>query len=399
MARKVRNSVLESRSNRLKLRIAKKPAFVRIGPGLSLGYRRNQTSGTWVLRVANGRGGARTAAIGFADDHDKADGNQFLDFWQALERAKVAARRQGGAPGAEPLTVRLAGETYLDWLTAKNPRTAADTRGRLNRHFLPKFRDRSVMSLTKTMLDKWLASMVVKSDDPERIRQSKDSANRVLTMVKALLNHAMRDPSNGLTDDSAWRFVKPFHGVSKPRDIRYTDDEVRRLVDSDGDLALANLITGAYLTGARYGELAEARISHFDARTKTLRVNVGKTGTRTIILQTSAADFFNRLATRRSPEDFLFVRNDGSRWKRSDQTRPIKDALKKAGLAPDGSIYALRHTYVSHAIEGGVPLNVIADNCGTSVRMIEKTYAKILAEKRRDFIERGTPSLTGSRLR
>ena len=47
----------------------------------------------------------------------------------------------------------------------------------------------------------------------------------------------------------------------------------------------------------------------------------------------------------------------------------------------------LRHTYVSHAIEGGVPLNVIAENCGTSVRMIEKTYAKILAEKRRDFID------------
>jgi integrase len=92
-------------------------------------------------------------------------------------------------------------------------------------------------------------------------------ANRVLSMVKALLNHAMRDPSNGLTDDSAWRFVKPFHGVSKQRDIRYTDEEVRRLVDSAGDASLANLITGAYLTGARYGELSEARVSHFDTRT------------------------------------------------------------------------------------------------------------------------------------
>jgi integrase len=347
-----------------------------------------------VVRVANGRGGARTAAIGFADDHDGADGNQFLDFWQAQERAKTAARRRGGASGAEPLTVSLAAETYLDWLTAKNPRTAADTRGRLNRHFLPQFGDRSIMSLTKTMLDKWLASMVVKSENPERIRQSKDSANRVLSMVKALLNHAVRDPAHGLTDDSAWRFVKPFHGVSKPRDIRYTDKEVRRLVNGAGDVALANLITGAYLTGARYGELAEARLSHFDTRTKTLRVNVGKTGTRTIILQTSASNFFVRLAKRRSPEDFLFVRSDGSRWKRSDQTRPIKEALKKAGLPPAGNLYALRHTYVSHAIEGGVPLNVIADNCGTSVRMIEKTYAKILAEKRRDFIEQGAPSFT-----
>jgi integrase len=145
----------------------------------------------------------------------------------------------------------------------------------------------------------------------------------------------------------------------------------------------------------RYGELAEARISHFDAHANTLQVNVGKTGNRTIVLQTSAANFFKKISTRRSPDDFFFVQGDGSRWKRSDQTRPIKDALKKAGLPPDGSIYALRHTYVSHAIEGGVPLNVIADNCGTSVRMIEKTYAKILAEKRRDFIERGTPSLSG----
>jgi integrase len=396
MAQKVRNSVLESRSNRLRLHVAKKPTFVRIGPGLSLGYRRNQTSGTWVLRLADGRGGSRTEAIGFADDHDAADGRQFLDFWQAQEGAKAAARRLGGVPGAEPLTVGAATETYLGWLTAKNARTAADTRGRLNRHFLPIFADRLIASLTKTELDRWLASMVAKSDDPDRVRRSKDSANRVLSMVKALLNHALRDPSSGLTDDGGWRFVRPFRGAAKPRDIRYTDEEVRRLVACATDVALANLMTGAYLTGARYGELAEARVSHFDPRARTLRANVGKTGTRTIILQTSAADFFRELATKRAPSEFLFLRSDGSRWKRSDQTKPIKDALQKAGLAPEGSIYALRHTYVSCAIEGGVPLNVIADNCGTSVRMIEKTYAKILAEKRRDFIERGAPAFAKS---
>ena len=78
------------------------------------------------------------------------------------------------------------------------------------------------------MLDNWLASLVVKSDDPEAIRKSKDSANRVLSMVKALLNHAIRDQSHGLKDDSPWRLVKPFNQVSKPRDIRYTDEEVRK---------------------------------------------------------------------------------------------------------------------------------------------------------------------------
>lgn len=394
MARKVRSSALENRTQRLKLPIAKKPIFVRVGPGISLGYRRNQTAGTWVLRVADGSGGARTEAIGRADDHDDADGVEFMDYWQAQERAKAAARRGGAADaGTEPLTVRSTAETYLHWLTAKNARTAADTRGRLEKHFLPRFGSMLVSALTKTMLDGWLASMVAKFGDLERVRRSKDSANRVLSMVKALLNHAIRDPANRLSDDSAWRLVKPFRGASKPRDVRYTDEEVRLLVDCAADKATADLITGAFLTGARYGELAEARVSQFDPRAKTLRVNVGKTGARTIILQSSAFRFVSKLASGRASQDFLFVRSDGSRWKRSDQTRPIKEALRKANLPQDGSLYALRHTYISRAIEGGVPLNIIADNCGTSVRMIEKTYAKVLAEKRRDFIEAGAPSL------
>jgi len=243
------------------------------------------------------------------------------------------------------------------------------------------------------MLDSWLSTMIGKSDNPERIRQSKDSANRVLTMVKALLNHAVKDPVNGLTDDAAWRLVKPFQCVSKPRDTRYTAAEVKRLIASAPDKATSDLIKGAFLTGARYGELADAKVSYFDGRAQTLRVNVGKTGSRTIILQTSAVDFFSNLTKKQNPNDFLFVREDKTRWKRSDQTRPIKEALAKAKLPLDGSIYALRHTYISSAIEGGVPLNIIADNCGTSVRMIEKTYAKILAENRRQFIEKGAPIL------
>ena len=37
-----------------------------------------------------------------------------------------------------------------------------------------------------------------------------------------------------------------------------------------------------------------------------------------------------------------------------------------------------------------VPLIIIGDNCGTSIRMIETTYAKLLVGgKRREFIERG----------
>jgi hypothetical protein len=106
MARKIRNAALENRTQRLKLPVAKKPVFVRIGPGISLGYRRNRTVGTWVLRVANGRGGAYTSAIGSADDHDDADGQRFLNYWQAQDRAKIAARGESGIFGFQSPTVR-----------------------------------------------------------------------------------------------------------------------------------------------------------------------------------------------------------------------------------------------------------------------------------------------------
>lgn len=64
MARKIRGSELENRTRRLKLPVARKPVWQRIAPGISLGYRRNNTAGTWVLRVPNGKGASSPARLG-----------------------------------------------------------------------------------------------------------------------------------------------------------------------------------------------------------------------------------------------------------------------------------------------------------------------------------------------
>jgi integrase len=120
-----------------------------------------------------------------------------------------------------------------------------------------------------------------------------------------------------------------------------------------------------------------------------MAISRGKTGRRRIILQSDAVTFFSRVATDRDAKQTLLKRSDGGRWNRSHQQRRMAATLATSGLNKSGTFYALRHSYISRAIEGGVPLNIIAENCCTSVRMIENTYAKILAEKRRDFIERG----------
>ena len=90
----------ETRTARLRLPISAKPTFVRIGPGLGLGYRRNATAGTWVARIADGKGGYATKAIGAADEFDDADGADLLDYWQAQRKTRDLA---SGKPAEAPI--------------------------------------------------------------------------------------------------------------------------------------------------------------------------------------------------------------------------------------------------------------------------------------------------------
>jgi len=122
MARSIRSSTLETRSARLKLPIAKKPIFLRIAPGVGLGYRRNRTAGTWVARVADGRGANWTKGIGSADDFDEADGAVILDFWQAQEKARIIGRDDPGAGSSKPLTVAQALDAYEAFLSRADAR-------------------------------------------------------------------------------------------------------------------------------------------------------------------------------------------------------------------------------------------------------------------------------------
>ena len=93
MARNVRSAQLETRTARLKLKLRKKPYMVRVAPGVRLGYRRNAVTGTWSVIAADGKSGNWVKKFGLADDHEEANGEQVLTFWQAQEWARKLARR------------------------------------------------------------------------------------------------------------------------------------------------------------------------------------------------------------------------------------------------------------------------------------------------------------------
>ena len=90
MARRPRSSQLETRTNRLKLPVQQKPhCFTAIAPGIALAYRRGKDRNAWVVRVADGKGGNWTKNLpGIPDDHEDANGESVLTFWQAQDAAR-----------------------------------------------------------------------------------------------------------------------------------------------------------------------------------------------------------------------------------------------------------------------------------------------------------------------
>src|SRR5262249_47931735 len=159
--------------------------------GRHLGYYKGARGGTWVARFRPPAGGAyHKTTLGKTDDTEDADGVTVLGFARAQEKAREWFAEQLApviAAADKPYTVEDAIEAYIDVLAARNPRTAYDTESRLNHHLMPPLGSRPVGELDQDTIARWHRSMVRKSDDPEDVRRSKDTANRVLTMFKAAL--------------------------------------------------------------------------------------------------------------------------------------------------------------------------------------------------------------------
>jgi site-specific recombinase XerD len=65
----------------------------------------------------------------------------------------------------------------------------------------------------------------------------------------------------------------------------------------------------------------------------------------------------------------------------------MRDAVQRAKLPKATTIYSLRHTYASQALLNGMNVQLLAENMGTSVAMIERHYGKFLAASRKKLIE------------
>lgn len=401
MARAPREYRFETTDARLRLKPRKEPYWRQIVPGTFLGLAKGSRASSWIVRQRQGSGYA-AQRIGTPDDHASADGAVVLTYAQAVRKAtEVQVEKREPAPRhyADGQTLNQIVEDYIQHRTetpgGRTGRVMSDDNATATRQVWARYSGRLGASLVTALDAKALRTwhtdiaktpptkrgkvLEFNPKDPEQVRARQQTANRVLTVVKAALTHARNSDSLPDTLPDFWRRVLPFHIKDEALPRMMDTAEVTRLLNASPS-DLRDLLMGALMTGARYGELAALLVSAYSSETGTVRISQGKTGkVLTQPLTTEGRRFFDRISAGRPGKDLMFRRLDGQAWTKSMAAKPVKVAAKNAGV-PDVSFKATRATYGKLLLLAtNKDIETVAKALGHSdSRITRKHYAALL---------------------
>lgn len=408
MPRTVEHARLESRSARTRLKRGRQPHWQVLVPGgrWHIGWQcwKGDPAGRWVMRRYIGGDKYRVTSLGLADDDVPADGVRVLSFEQAVSKANALIDTP--ASKVHRLTVRQALAHYVEHKRVLG-QPVGDVLSRGAAHILPPLGDLVVSELTAEALRRWLSNMAggpaqtrPKAGKPkfrpapagdEEVRKRRASANRVLTMLKAALNHAFDE--GHVTNRDAWgRKLKPYRDVERARVHYLTVAQAERLINAC-DAEFRGLVRAGLETGCRYGELTRTECADLNPDSDTLHIRRSKAGPgRHVVLTPEGAAFFKRHCAGRGAHERMFRHANGVEWKRSEQARPMREACKRARITPAIGFHQMRHTYASLCVMNGMPLMVVAKNLGhKDTGMVEKFYGHMAPSFVADAIRAGAP--------
>lgn len=400
---------LGSRTARQRLPIQSRPYFTHIQGGLSLGYRRGKRGGTWIARVYELERGYRFESLGKSNDFIETVG---MSFQQAQDAAREWLKRKseedaGHAPSNLYTVANVVDDYLLDRERIRRKRLG-HTRSVIETHILPNLGSTELVKLTHAKVKGWRDTIAEQApkvrnkpgvtgstrqidvDNPDALRKRQATANRILTVLKAALNHGYREGK--VSSRAAWERVTAFTQVDVPK-VRYLSiAESTALIAACGE-GFRQLVRAALYTGCRYGEITALTVDAFNMKARTLHIRQSKSGKdRYIPLTDEGVAFFDSIAAGRSKR-VMFLHEDGRPWEPSQQTYWMAQACKVSRLNEAISFHILRHTYASQLAMGGAPMPVIAALLGhADTRMTEKHYGHLAPSYIADTLRATLPS-------
>jgi integrase len=351
-----------------------------------LGYRRNKTAGSWVVRAADGRGGNWTQAFAVADDFEEANGSTVLTFWQAQDRARIIAR--GGTDADEdsgkPITVAQMMNRYEMDLKARGGDVY--NAQRVRRHLPDALAGQTVaLLIAPREFRHWRDGLLKKGLAPSTV-------NRTCAALQAALElAAAQDPR--IVNQAAWRTgLAALPDAEQSRNVIIPDDAILRIVSAAYVVGreFGLLVEVAAVTGARVSQLARLEVGDMqgDRLDPRLMMPSARKGRgrkrierRPVPIPTTLAMALKQAGAGRPNEAPLLAKASGDPWRHSDHRRPFRRAVIAAELDPaEVTIYALRHSSIVRQLLASTPIRVVASLHDTSVVMIERTYSRFISD-------------------
>jgi integrase len=383
MARRVRDTRLETRTARLKLPIAKRPIFVSVGRGISLGYRRNKKNGTWTYRTADGHGGkGPEMKVGVADDYVEADGKVVLDYWQAQDLVHAITRGERPNAANGPITIGKALDQYEANLKVRGG--DVDNVRRVRIHLPETLSAKSVALVTSRDFRAWRDELAA--------NRVPATVNRIAAGFRAALN-LLAEHDDTIVNRRAWETgLAPIRGANEARNVILSEPVIRAIISAaqtEGE-EFGLLVEVSAVTGARASQIARLEVQDLQDARADPRVMMPasrkgggekKITRRPVPIPVDLALRLREVANTRNPDARLLLKEDGAPWQRGNHRRAFARAVKAAGLNPDEvTIYALRHSNIVRQLLAGVPVRVVAVNHDTSIVMIERTYSRHIGD-------------------
>ena len=403
---------LDSKTVRLRFDARlKQPYYSTLSTGVSLGY--DKTPGvdaTWCVRKQLVIGNIKKyvkATIGVADDGTKKPSltdisptinsavdniallkvtrRLVLSHTQAAEVARAWAKIQI-VPSAEneSFTVQAAIGQYLQLRSlkvgAEGASNVAKQKAVLKKHVPDDLLSTRVADLTDTQLLEWRGSLP----------GSVGNVNSIVVYLRAALNAALKAKH---VKTRTWEALKPLaeHDEVEATGVYLTPEQITKLIQSAPNQPTRDLLHAAALSGFRIGELKRLKVADFRPREGYIAVPKDKTKARKVALWPALSGLFERLCKGRGREEFIFTTVTGIPWK--DHGNSVREAATAAGM-PEVTVYDLRHSWVTAALQSGLDLLTLTKTAGTSVEMIKRYYFHLLHDKTRDLLSVHAPKIS-----
>lgn len=270
------------------------------------------------------------------------------------------------------------------------PTNASDQASMMNKLVAPHWSKRLVTDITKSDVEKLLAQIAKGRARPHKTKPNNRArklqparptpirANRVGEALRKMFNLAIEW---GMRDDNPASGF--YRRVENARERFLTKDEIDRLaaaLDRDEDQRAAGIIRICMLTGARVGEVRQARFEQFNLDLGIWSKPASTTKQRKVHRVPVSKDVVAIVRQRQ----LLVPRDTPWLFPGDVPGQPVKEIrrfwrrMQRSAEIEDVRIHDLRHTFASLLVSGGASLEMIGKLLGHTQMQTTQRYAHLL---------------------